>query len=277
MPFISEEEGLRLKLASMPRTSLGRLCSSRKVISTGRIEDLVKKLINSNLTSAEVDLFIKREYTRFIQEREALISTDELKQELMKVTEYFWGTVQGELDNRIQNEFVRRYVRYDELVATIRQRLHDAITSYTICSWYNHWTTVLIEEYISQHPRVVPVLKRIKGIDIFFGSQPFDLKITYLPAKYNFHQVEANPKDLIVWLYENQGALRFGADNRLFVVLHDTRNPADSWALKRDFILIQNQITQFLDSEKVDIGDEVMFLYDRKTYTAISKLLMVVK
>jgi len=40
---------------------------------------------------------------------------------------------------------------------------------------------VLIEEYISTHPKVIPTIKNIKGIDIFFNDQPFDLKITYLP------------------------------------------------------------------------------------------------
>jgi len=42
---------------------------------------------------------------------------------------------------------------------------------------------------------------------------------TYLPRNFTLEQVLKNPKDLIVWLYKNQGVPRFGADNRLFVVL----------------------------------------------------------
>jgi len=43
---------------------------------------------------------------------------------------------------------------------------------------------------------------------------------------------------LVVWLYENQGAQRFGADNRLFVVLLDKKDIERSWELKRDFELV---------------------------------------
>jgi hypothetical protein len=245
--------------------------------ASGRVEDIVKKLININLTSAEVDSFIKQEYKKLIRERQALISTEELRRELGKVTEFSWGIVQGALDNKIQNEYVRRYARYDELIAAVGYKLHNDVTSYVICTWYNHWTTVLIEEYISQHPRVVPALKKIKGIDIFFDDQPFDLKITYLPAGYDFDHAKSNPKDLIVWLYENQGAQRFGADNRLFVVLYDSNKPDNSWMLKRNFGLIENRITQFFNAENVDATDEVIFSFQNKTYTAISKLLFILK
>jgi len=264
-------------LTSLPRAALGKLCGSKQVYASGRKEDIVKKLVNLNLTSTEVDSFIKQGYAKLIRDRQAFISTEELKHELGKVTEFSWGVVQGALDNKIQNEYVRRYARYDELVTAVGQKLHSDVTSYVICSWYNHWSTVLIEEYISQHPRVVPALARIKGIDIFFDDQPFDLKITYLPAKYDFDQAKSNPKDLVVWLYENQGAQRFGADNRLFVVLYDPSSPDNSWMLKRDFDLIENHITQFFNREKVDTSDEVIFSFQNRTYTAISKLLFILK
>jgi len=47
---------------------------------------------------------------------------------------------------------------------------------------------------------------------------------TYLPRNFTLEQVLKNPKDLIVWLYKNQGVCRFGADNRLFVVLASKSN-----------------------------------------------------
>ena len=194
-----------------------------------------------------------------------------------RVKEFSWGVVQGQLDAKIQAEFVRKYVRYDELIRDVKRQLHDEVTSYVICTWYNHWTTVLIEEYISQHRKVIPALKKVKGVDIFFDGQPFDLKTTYLPREYDYSQAIANPKNLIVWLYENQGAQRFGADNRLFVVLYDSQNPEDSWKLKRDFGLIENKIDAFFDTERVSDNNEIVFSFQRKTYTAISKLLFIVK
>lgn len=47
--------------------------------------------------------------------------------------------------------------------------------------------------------------------------------------------------------------------------------------LKRDFELIENRIDSFFDNEKVSDQDEVVFSYQRKTYTTISKLLFITK
>jgi len=42
-----------------------------------------------------------------------------------------------------------------------------------------------MEDLISTHPKVKSTLKNIKGVDLFFDSQPFDLKITYMPAGFH--------------------------------------------------------------------------------------------
>ena len=196
---------------------------------------------------------------------------------MKKVTNFSWGVIQGQLDQKIQTEYARKLVRYEELVRSVKAKLHHEITNYVICSWFNHWTTVLIEEHISKHPRVIPTLKSIKGIDLFFDGQPFDLKVTYLPRNYNIDEAMKNPKELIIWMYENQGAQRFGADNRLFVILLDPDDPEKSWELKRNFDLIFKKIDKFFEKEKVSLEDEIIFSFKKKTYTAISKLLMITK
>lgn len=274
MPLLNAKEALRLKLASMPRAALNRLCCSKRVYASGRLDDIIDGLLDS-VNSSEVDSFIKQEYAELIRKRQELIPAEELKSELGRVKEFSWGVVQGALDNKIQNEYVRKYSRHQELIAAVEQKLHRDVTSYVTCTWYNHWTTVLIEEEISQHPRVVPVLKKIKGVDLFFDGQPFDLKITYLPKGHNLNQAKSNPKGLAIWLYENQGEQRFGADNRLFVVLCDSNNPDNSWMLKRDFALIHDRITQFFNSENVGMADETTFSFRNKTYTPLSKLLFI--
>ncbi len=186
--------------------------------------------------------------------------------------------IQGQLDNKIQVNYVRKYFRYFDLINHIESELYGEIRNYVICTWYNHWTTVIIEDIISRHPKVIPTLKNVKGIDIFFDNQPFDLKITYMPNGYtDFENALNNPKDLIIWLYENQGEQRFGADNRLFVILFDKRNPENSWKIKRDIALIQSKITEFFNNERVTNNDEVVFKFKRNTYTAISKLLFITK
>ncbi len=99
----------------------------------------------------------------------------------MKVKTFSWGVIQGQLDQKIQTEYVRRIVRYEELVNSVRAKLHDDVTNYVICTWFNYWTTLLIEEHTSTHKKIIPTIKNIKGIDIFFNQihQPhFLLKLS---------------------------------------------------------------------------------------------------
>ena len=84
-------------------------------------------------------------------------------------------------------------------------------------------------------------------------------------------------EELAIWLYENQGAQRFGADNRLFVILHDTQKPEDSWKIKRDINFIKQKIDRFFEQETISEEDEIVFNFQRQSYTAITKVLLMVK
>ncbi len=277
MPLLSQKEVLNLKLSSIPVGQLRELALGMRISDIGLGADLIKRLLVHSIDEKAVNKFIKQKFTDSIQERRIVISDDDLKEELMRVKNFSWGVVQGQLDQKIQVEYVRRFVRYDDLLNTVRARLHGDVTNYVICTWFNHWTTVLIEEHISTHPRVVPTLKNIKGIDIFFDGQPFDLKVTYLPRHYDVADAIQSPKDLAVWMYENQGAQRFGADNRLFVVLLDKGNLERSWELKRDFDFVFQKIDAFLQRETVSKDDEVVFTFGKGAYTAVSKVLIITK
>jgi len=275
MPLLSQKEVLNLKLSSIPVSQLRELALSTGVNDTGSGAELIKRLLIHSVDEQMVNRFIKQKYIKRIQDRRKIISDDELKEELMKVKSFSWGVVQGQLDQKIQTEYVRKFTRYNDLLKSVKVRLHEDVTSYVICTWFNHWTTVLIEEHISAHPKVVPTLKNIKGIDIFFDGQPFDLKVTYLPRDYSVLDVMKDPKDLAVWMYENQGAQRFGSDNRFFVILLDKNNPEKSWALKRDFNLVFQKIDAFFHQEAVSKNDEVVFTFAKRTYTTVSKVLII--
>jgi len=273
--LVSKKELANLKLKSIKSDNLKELAESLGTDSRGTATDLIKKLID--IPQDKIDEFIKRKYQEQVKERQKLISDDDLKQELLKVKEFKWGVVQGQLDQKIQTEYVRRFTRYDDLIQGVKSELHDDITGYVIATWYNHWTTVLIEDHISQHSRVIPTLKNNFGVDIFLDNQPFDLKITYLPKDFTLEQVSKSPKDLIIWLYENQGAQRFGAGNRFFVVLASKNNLEESWKLKRDFDFVFGEIDKFFNSASVSTKDEIVFSFKKKTYTTISKILIITK
>jgi len=273
--LVSKKELANLKLQSIRSDDLKMLADSLDIDPRGKTSDIVKRLIPAPQNN--IDEFVKRKYQDLSRERQAIISDEDLKKELMKVEEFHWGVVQGQLDQKIQTEYVRRFTRYEDLIQGVKSKLHDDITGYVIATWYNHWTTVLIEDHISHHPRIIPTLKNYKGIDIFFDDQPFDLKITYLPRDYALEKALQNPKGLIVWLYENQGAQRFGADNRLFVVLASKSNLEESWKLKRDFDFVFGEIDKFFDTTSVSEKDEIIFSFNKKTYTTISKILIITK
>jgi len=275
MALVSKKELASLKLQSIRIGDLKTFAESLSIDSKGKTSDIIKRLID--VSQNKIDEFIKRKYQELTKERQSIISDEDLKKELMKVKEFCWGVVQGQLDQKIQTEYVRRFTRYDDLIRGVKSKLHDEITGYVIATWYNHWTTVLIEDHISHHPRVIPTLKNYKGIDIFFDDQPFDLKITYLPKDYALEKALQNPKGLIVWLYENQGVQRFGADNRLFVVLASKDNLEESWKLKRDFDFVFGEIDKFFDATTILIKDEIIFSFKGKTYTTISKILIITK
>lgn len=277
MPLLSQKEVLNLKLSSIPLLYLKTLALKLEVSDKASGTDIIKEMLKKKLDEEAVDEFIKQKYVDKIKERQALISDEDLKKELMKVKTFSWGVVQGQLDQKIQTEYVRKIVKYEDLLSNVKDRLHDEVTNYVICTWFNHWTTVLIEEHISIHKKVLPTIKNIKGIDIFFEGQPFDLKTTYLPREYNPIDAIKNSSDLAIWMYENQGAQRFGADNRLFVVLLDKENPEKSWELKRDFSLVFQKIDNFFNNETVSKKDEVVFTFGKKTYTAVTKVLIIAK
>lgn len=276
--LVSKKELTNLKLKAIKSEGLKELAGILGIDARGTVSDLVKKLIPA--PQNKIDEFIKRKYQIQVRERQNLISDNDLKQELMKVKDFKWGVVQGQLDQKIQVEYVRRCVRYEDLISGVKSKLHDDITHYVIATWYNHWTTVLIEDHISQHPKIIPTLKNNFGVDIFFDNQPFDLKVTYPTKyinKYGVRKVLENPSDLIVWLYEEQGPQRFGADNRLFVVLIDNQNVENSWKLKRDFDFVFGEIDKFFDNASVSAKDEIVFSFKKKTYTTISKILIITK
>ena len=94
-------------------------------------------------------------------------------------------------------------------------------------------------------------------------------------------EVQNNPKILATWLYENQGEMRFGSENRLFLVLVDTDDFGNSWKLKRNLDLLKPTIMNYLDNFKTKKIDDlkVSFGYKGKpqTFTALTDIIFVVK
>ena len=89
----------------------------------------------------------------------------------------------------------------------------------------------------------------------------------------------ADKHTLIKWLYENQGEMRFGAENRIFIVLIDLDDFTQAWKLKRNFTLIKPKILEYLDNfrHEIFLKNIVEFEFNQKRYKALADIIFVVK
>lgn len=288
----------------------------------------------------------------YIQEENGkqLVKLDafQLVSELYKLKNFEWGgDYQNSLDKYLVSHYVKVHKSYDTLILKFETEINDAVKGYVLNSWYNHWSSILIEHIFKSHPTVLPTVGQIKSVDFFINNVPFDLKVTYLPAEYIkdkrkekgypveltflkkkaeeakiifdkkakpsdifyeivekmkdrnddfcigvlstlknekleiLNEVQANPKTLATWLYENQGEMRFGSENRLFLVLVDTDDFNNSWKLKRNLDLLKPTIITYLDNfgnKKIE-NLKVSFNFKGKpqTFTALTDIIFVVK
>lgn len=276
------------------------------------------------------------------------IKTEELVSELYKMKNFDWG---GDYKNSLDKYLISHYVKvnknYHSLISKFETEINIAVQGYVLNSWYNHWSSILIEHIFKSHETVLPTVGQIKSVDFFISNIPFDLKVTYLPAEYIkfkrkekglpveftflknkateagitfdkkakeadicyeiiekmkdkgdkfchdvliklkdekleiLQEAQNNPKILIKWLYENQGEMRFGSENRLFIILVDTENFSNSWKLKRNIKLLEPRIIEYLNTFKNKKVDDlnVSFSYTGKsqTFTALSDIIFITK
>lgn len=79
------------------------------------------------------------------------------------------------------------------------------------------------------------------------------------------------------WLYEHQGEMRFGAENRLFVILADSTDISQSWKMKRAFSLIEPKVQNYLDSFSDQSLKRIDFSFKKKNYSSLAAAIFVVK
>jgi hypothetical protein len=278
------------------------------------------------------------------------LDTEQLVSELFKIKYFEWGDYQNDLNKLLVSRYVKVYKSYDQLISKFENEINPLVQAYVLNSWYNHWSSILIEYICKSHNSVLPTVGQIKSVDFFINDIPFDLKVTYLPSEYikekraekgypveltylkakakeaNIHfdknakpsdiyyeitekmkdnndrfsigvleklkiekleilnEAQENPKVLSKWLYENQSTPRFGSENRMFLVLVDTNDFANSWKLKRDLYLLKPTIFNYLDKFKynTDSAQKLSIKYNfpknsTNEYTSLADVIFVVK
>lgn len=125
------------------------------------------KLLRNNiiLSNRKLDTFIKRKSKSQLN----TLNTEKLVSELYKLKIFEWGgDYQNSLDKYLVSRYVKTYQSYDTLVSKFKTEINSAVQGYVLNSWYNHWSSILIESIFKSHPKVLPTVGQIKGVDFFY-------------------------------------------------------------------------------------------------------------
>ena len=286
MAILSARDVNFTKLKSLKKEFLKRFCQLHSIQTSENITEMIRSVLaasdNGLVSTAQINQYIKDLYSE-IREKEIAetgASHELIVEELNKVDSHIWGMVQGAVDAHIQANYVRKYFRFNDIVSAIRGSLYNTIESYTLCTWYNHWSTVFLEDLICLNNNVVPIIKKVKGVDVIWNEQPIDIKVTNLPKQWfadgkTIDDAMHDPVAVCEYLYRLQGAQRFGAENRLFIITYNKENPAESWKIKRNYPLIKKLIDNFF-SQAIQL-DPVHFSFNSTQHLAHAKVMFIVE
>ena len=184
--LIEDVDGRRfLKLRSLNRTEYLKCLFVKAGIAIPKVgaRQLFRAAFNAGISTQVIETCARDIYR---DEREQRRATEpELVNQLYRVQEFNWGGLhQNSLEKTIVDNYVKKITNYDVLCQCVENELLVSMRGYVVCSWYNHWTSIIIEDIFKEHASVLPAVGLVKKIDFFIGDVPFDLKVTYLPEGY---------------------------------------------------------------------------------------------
>lgn len=178
--------GLRyLKLRSLSRKEhLEAVFAAGNLSKPGQAKAMLRIAFdNAQLTDCQIDAVIRAIYAIDRSARKA--REPDLVSELYKMQAFDWGGLhQNSLEKTIVDNYVKKITDFETLNSRIDNELLASMRGYVLCSWYNHWTFIIIEDVFRDHLSVLPAVGRVKKIDFFVRRVPFDLKVTYLPEGF---------------------------------------------------------------------------------------------
>jgi hypothetical protein len=182
----NDNRGIRfLKLRSMSRkATMEEFCDIHSIdISDLNANDYFSNIFElENITNQHINDFINLKYQEERQER--VENQDYLVDQMNRLQHFDWGGSFGNsLEKNIVNNYVKKIQSYDRINEDIEGTLLSSLRGYTLNSWYNHWTSILIEDLFKDHQAVLPTVGLVKKIDFFINDTPFDLKVTYFPEQ----------------------------------------------------------------------------------------------
>lgn len=239
------------------------------------IKSIAEHIYDNADTAQYVDKIIN-----YINKKNKLDNLNEIVTQLKETKLFNWG---GDFQGSLEKSLIKKYIKNNNSISESIDIITNETINYLYASKYNYLSSKLTENIFFKHPTVTPTINKIKSVDFFIGESFWDLKQTILPKafidkkdfKTAINEVEQNPYELIKWLYENQGEMRFGSENRIFVIFVDKSNYAESWKLKSNLKLLESSINKFLDKKPPSI--DVTFTFKGTNYKTKSKLILISK
>jgi hypothetical protein len=174
-----------LKIRSLNRTKILLELGALLSLNTENIprKKLTERIFCSDVQVDVLDAFIKRAYD--VERAERIQSEDYLYSQLYKLKVFDWGGFhQNAVEKSVVDNYIKKIRDYDELCFSIENDINPRFREYILSSWYNLWSSILIEDMIKDHPDVLPTIGKVKKVDFFWNDFPFDLKVTYFPKTF---------------------------------------------------------------------------------------------
>jgi hypothetical protein len=146
-----------LKLRSVSRApQLRELCQKTGIAYDGVSgHQLFEHVYNYRPSKQELDDFIYELHEE--QRKKRRENEDYLVSQLYQMKVFDWGGLyQNNLERTIVNNYIKRIQDWNDLNSAIENKIHASMRGYVQCSWYNHWTSILIEDIFKDHPSVLP-------------------------------------------------------------------------------------------------------------------------
>jgi len=279
-------DGIRyLKLRSLNRREgLRRLFEiAGAPVPEANAVQLFSRAFESGITVPQIETCIRDIY---VQERVGRREQEaELINQLYRLQEFNWGGLhQNSLEKTIVDNYVKKIKNYDRLNEAIENNLYASMRGYVLCSWYNHWTSIIIEDLFRDHPNVLPAVGLVKKIDFFIRDTPFDLKVTYLPEGFlarKRQEAGSRPELTLLRQMARRLAIPIPVDlsngallQDLWTKLSDHPNE-EGRAVIRELLDFRNQLVRSIDEEPAEL---ITWLYEEqgvRRFDASNRLFLV--
>ena len=241
----NDEHGKRfLKLRTISRKAeLKEFCDLHEIDYANITENLFCYLFKKQtVTIVQVNEFIKNKYQAERVERRN--NEAYLIDQLYRLPTFDWGGSFGNsLEKNIVDNYVKKIKSYQDIYDEIEGSIFKSLKGYTLNSWYNHWTSIIIEDIFKDHERVLPTVGLVKKIDFFINDTPFDLKVTYFPQ-------ELMNEKLRILGYERERQYLLEKCSELNIQVDEN---TETDFLKSELAEYQQNITDFIKENRTNI------------------------